>query len=95
MDFGLNSTFDLYKRLTPCLNVKIRELRKNKIDIVKKEDIWNYFVKMKWKNEKGLTLDMMADDILNIDNLVLYDYTKKVLESIDREASLDEVEVIM
>ncbi len=95
MDFGLNSAFDLYKRLTPCLNVKIRELRKAKIDIVKKEDIWNYFVKMKWKNKKGLTLDMMADDILNTDNLVLYNYTKMILERIDREASLDDVEVIM
>ena len=95
MDFGLNSTFDLYKRLTPCLNVKIRELRKAKIDIVKKEDIWNYFVKMKWKDEKGLTLDMMVDDILNIDNIILYNYTKKVLEEMNREASFDSIEVIM
>lgn len=95
MEFGLLSSFDLYKRLTPCLNTKVRELKKNKIDIVKKEDIWNYFVKEKWKKEKGLTLDMMVDDILNIDNLILYNYTKKILEELEREASLEEIEVII
>ena len=95
MEDGISTLFDLYKRLTPCLNTKVRELRRSKFDLVKKEDIWNYFVKEKWKKEKGLTLDMMVDDILNIDNEILYNYTKNYLEKVNREASLDEVEIIL
>ena len=38
MDFGINSSLDLYKRLTPAMNCKIRELNKYKINYIKNED---------------------------------------------------------
>ncbi len=95
MDFGFDNLFDLYKRLIPCLNFKVNELRKYNIYIVKKEDIWNYLLKEKWKNTKGLTLDMMVDDILNTDNSKLEKYTKDLLLEIQREAEFDDAEIIL
>lgn len=80
MDFGLNSSVDLYKRLTPALNSKIKELKHYNINNVKKEDIWNYLMKNKWDNVKGLALSDMVDDILNSDN----EKIKKYLE--DKQA---------
>lgn len=80
MDFGLNSSVDLYKRLTPALNSKVKELKHYNINNVKKEDIWNYLMKNKWDNVKGLALSDMVDDILNSDN----EKIKKYLE--DKQA---------
>lgn len=95
MDLVFSNSFDLYKRLLPCLNSKVREMQKNKMDIVKKEDIWNYLIKEKWKKTEGLTLDMMADDILNTDNKVIYDYTVDKISKTKREADFENIEVIM
>ena len=73
---GINNMVDLYKRLTPALNCKIRELYKKGIRI-KKEELWNYLVKDRWNNVKGLELSEMVDDILNLDNDKLIDYHLK------------------
>ena len=67
-NFGIRSTIDLYKRVLPALNCKVRELEKYGSKNIKKEDIWNYLIKNKWETVKGLKLSDMVDDILNINN---------------------------
>ena len=49
-DLGIKNKVDLYKRLLPALNCKVRELEKLHILNIKKEDIWNYLIKEKWDN---------------------------------------------
>ena len=93
MDFGINSSLDLYKRLTPAMNCKIRELNKYKINYIKNEDIWNYLMTNKWKTEKGISLAEMVDDILNLDNSKLDIYVKDKINRI-RNVELEEVETL-
>lgn len=83
MDFGINSKVELFKRLTPALNCKVRELKRNNIHFIKKEDIWNYLLKTRWENMKGLDLSQMVDDILNLDNKELEKYISDKLNSFD------------
>lgn len=77
-NFGINSSIDLYKRLLPALNCKTRELEKTGATCIKKEDIWNYLVKNKWKTVRGLELSDMVDDILNTSNEDLINNITKV-----------------
>ncbi len=79
-NLGINSKVDLYKRITPALNCKVRELKKLKIS-AKQQDIWNYLVKTRWENVKGLELSQMVDDILNLDNDSLVEFLKEENES--------------
>lgn len=79
-DLGIKNKVDLYKRLTPALNCKIRELAKYNIK-TKKDDIWNYLVKKRWNNVKGLELSEMVDDILNLDNYDLEMFLKSQHET--------------
>ena len=76
MDFGLNNSLDLYKRLLPAINSKINELSKYEIFYVKREDIWNYLKHEKWKDD-NISLAEMVDDILNTDNEKLAKYVKE------------------
>ena len=80
----------LYKRLTPALNTKIRELKKSNIDYIRNEDIWNFLQRYKWKNSNP-SLDMMVDDILNIDNSKLDYYVKE--KKINKREDID-IEVL-
>lgn len=76
MDFGIKSKSDLFKRITPALNCKIRELEKTENEYVKKEDIWNFLLKTKWEEVEGLDLSEMVDDVLNCDNHKLLEFLK-------------------
>lgn len=64
---------ELYKRVEPALNSKVRELKKFGYSI-SKEDLWKCFVYNKWKYGNGLMLSDIVDDILNtsIDCIELY-----------------------
>lgn len=85
MEFS--SVQELYKRVGPALNSKVHELKKNNIDYVKKEDIWNYLIKKYWINSKGLELIDIVDDILNVPNDEIVSY---VLDKVkNREESVD------
>lgn len=59
---------ELYQGLIPALNVKIKNLKKNKIKDITKEDIWNYLKETKWKNSIDLTLADMVQDIIHTPN---------------------------
>lgn len=94
MDFGISNSLDLYKRLTPAMNCKIRELSKGNIKYIKKEDIWNYLMKSKWNKEKGITLAEMVDDILNLNNDLLDSFVKGNFKKTKSNVELEEVELL-
>lgn len=84
MDFGIKTKSDLFKRVTPALNCKIRELERREKEYLKKEDIWNFLLKTKWEHVEGLELSEMVDDILNLDNdkLIKYLNAKKKYDNV-------------
>ena len=65
MDIEFDSLDELKKRITPALNIRIKELKQNNIN-TNFETLWNYFVSI-WKNCHDLTLADMVDDVLNRD----------------------------
>lgn len=77
MDIEFNSIKELYERLLPALNAKVTELKRNDLDYIKKEDIWNYLKNKKWSKANNLLLHEMVDDILNLDNYEIDDYVKE------------------
>jgi len=68
---------ELFKGLIPALNVKLKNLKKNKITNITKEDIWDYLKETKWKNSIDLTLADMVQDIIHIDNQELVNKKNK------------------
>ncbi len=62
---------ELYQALIPAINVKLKLLKKSKINNIKKEDIWNYLKQTKWRNSTDLTLGEMVQDIIHTDNIEL------------------------
>ena len=93
MDFGLNNSLDLYKRLLPAINSKINELSKYEIFYVKREDIWNYLKQEKWKYD-NISLAEMVDDILNTDNEKLVNYVKEKTLNERKSTEIDETELL-
>ena len=87
-DYDIKDPFTLYKRISPCLNSKVRELKKNNINYIKKEDIWNYLKKVKWKDGNP-SLDIMVDDILNADNHDIDNYVKEKMKEINESKDVE------
>ena len=77
MDIEFNSIKELYDRVTPALNTKVTELKRNDLDYIKKDDIWNYLKDKKWSKANNLLLYQMVDDILNLDNNEIDEYVKE------------------
>ena len=76
MDIEFNNVKELYERLKPALNTKITELKRNDLDYINVEDIWNYLKDSKWSKDNNLLLYQMVDDILNLDNIEIDEYVK-------------------
>ena len=76
MDIEFNNIKELYDRVTPALNAKVTELKRNDLDYIKKDDIWNYLKITKWSKANNLLLYQMVDDILNLDNNEIDEYVK-------------------
>ena len=74
-NFGITNKIELYKRVLPALNCKVRELNKVGIKNITREDIWNYLLKVKWTGTVGLSLGEMVNDILNLDRDELIRFT--------------------
>lgn len=91
MDIEFNNVKELYERLQPALNTKVIELRRNDIDYVKKEDIWNYLKNKKWVSAHNLLLYQMVDDILNLDNQEIDDYVKEEIRKKVIKPDLEEM----
>lgn len=76
MNVEFSNILELYERLKPALLAKVAELKRNDINYIKIEDIWNYLKENKWSSASNLLLYQMVDDILNIDNMLLDNYIK-------------------
>ena len=76
MDIEFNSVKELYERLKPALTTKVTELKRNDLDYIKIEDIWNYLKYSRWSKANNLLLYQMVDDILNLDNNEIDEYVK-------------------
>ena len=74
--YEYKSQKELYEGLIPAINVKIKNLKKNKINNITKEDIWDYLKETKWKNSIDLTLADMVQDIIHTNNEELVNYKK-------------------
>ena len=77
MDIEFNNIKELYDRLTPALNAKVTELKRNDLDYIKKDDIWNYLKTKKGSSANNLLLYQMVDDILNLNNNEIDEYVKE------------------
>lgn len=75
--YEYKSQAELYERLIPALNVKIKYLRKSDYKDITKKDIWDYLKETKWINSIDLTLADMVQDIIHTDNQELALYLKK------------------
>ena len=92
MDIEFNSIKELYDRLRPALNSKVNELKRNDIDYIKADDIWNYLKETKWKISKNLLLCDMVDDIFLLDNQVIDNYVKEEIKKKMVKPNLDEID---
>ena len=90
MDINFTSVEELYKRVYPALRSKVKEFRRNDINYIKEEDVWNCLVEKYWKKQKGLLLSDVVDDILNTDNKIIEDFVKEEMKKVKREANVDE-----
>lgn len=84
MDIQFNSLEELYNRIKPALMAKVEELRRNDLNYIKEEDVWNYLKEIKWKDSSDLKLYQMVSDVLNADNLSIDEYLKKKLNMTER-----------
>jgi ABC-type antimicrobial peptide transport system ATPase subunit len=72
----------------------VQELKRLRIDYIKEEDIWNYFVRNEWKKRNNLTIAEMVGDILNLDNDIIKSYALELLKNENRKINLDESELL-
>ncbi len=93
-DLKFDSVFALYARVKPALNSKIKELRREKYDYVKEEDIWNYLIKNKWSNAHGLVLCDVVNDILNADNKKIDNFVKNKYKQQKEELLFEELDLL-
>jgi hypothetical protein len=57
----------LYKKLLPAFNVKIRLIKYSKHKHITNENIWLFLANTKWKNAHNLELPEMVNDIITVD----------------------------
>lgn len=94
MDVVFNSVEDLYKRVKPALRSKVREFKRKNILYIKEEDIWNFLVENKWKKTKGLELNEIVDDILNMENEKIILYVQSKMGNFTRNANLKNTTIL-
>lgn len=92
MDLEFSSQEELFSRVRPALNAKVRELNRlgyrNILDI----DIWNYLKETKWIKSHDLALCDIVNDILRSNNKRLFDYVqikrRKLSQDFDRNLDI-------
>lgn len=90
-DINFNSINELYVRVKPALNSKVKELKLLGKTYVTDKDVFEYLTKNIWVNDTKLTLDKIVDDILHYDNDKIDAYIqRKIIENkiknIDRKS---------
>ena len=67
----------LYQKLLPAFNVKIRLIKHSKYKYITKENIWMYLAETKWKNAYNLELPEMVNDIITVDLVEINNYLNR------------------
>lgn len=93
MDTEFRDEKDLYNRLMPALKSKENEFKRNGINYVHVEDIWNYLKITKWSKCRDLLLYQVVDDILNIELYKIDDYVKYLLSQKHQKPIIDKKEI--
>lgn len=75
---------ELFIKLKPALNSKVKSLRRIGINYVKVEDIWNYLSMHIWAYKDNLTLHDLVNDILELSNMEITNYVKSLMEDVNR-----------
>ena len=78
MDYEFSSLEELYKRVRPALKSKVDELQKYGNLSISKYDLWKCLIINKWRNETGLMLSDIVDDILKVNNEEVNSYFKNM-----------------
>ena len=74
MDLNFNNIQELYELLSPALETKKIQLRRNDYLNISKKDIWDYLKDNKWKDITNLKIHELVSDILYLDNEELNSY---------------------
>lgn len=83
---------ELYKRLTPALDSKVRELSNKGYNYIKKEDVWNYLSIKLWSKSRDLSLYKMVDDIFSLKDDEINNYVLEILKKENR--NIKEMDVL-
>lgn len=75
---GFASLEELYNRCKPALKSKLKDLTRVGIDYVQIADIWNYLRINLWNKKTNLTLGEVVNDIMNVSNVELEIYVRKL-----------------
>ena len=70
---------ELYKRVSPALYSKVKEIKRMGYTLVTEKDVWNYLVDNDWKNRTNLELYDLISDIMNVDNYKINCYVTERL----------------
>ena len=79
MDYEFSSLEELYKRVRPALKSKVKKKKKYGNLSISKYDLWKCLIINKWRNETGLMLSDIVDDILNISFDEINSYYMKMI----------------
>lgn len=82
---GFSSLDELYKRVKPALNSKVKDLKRIGIGYVQDADIWNYLKNNLWCKKTNLTLGEMVNDILTCSNIQLERYVQEIISKEKRK----------
>ena len=64
-EIKFNSLIELFNRLYPAFNTKVKELKNDGVNVSEVE-LWNYLKNNNWQNSGSLTLYDMVSDIFSI-----------------------------
>lgn len=71
------SATDLYNRVLPALQAKVLEMAREKLTNIEPFIIWEYCSEFLWKDKKDLRIYNIVSDIMNVDELKIYNYYKR------------------
>lgn len=84
MNNGFKTIDDLYKRLKPALYSKVVELKRNGLDYIREEDIFNYLLSSSWSKKDNLSIAELTSEILYLDNNLITNYVMNIFKDSER-----------
>lgn len=88
---GFSSIEELYKRVTPALNSKVKDLTRVGVTYVQKADVWNYLKNNVWCKKSNLSLGEVVNDIMTVSNGELETYVQSLMSKNKRNREEDDV----